>query len=211
MPGRSRTSTDGPVLIRLERRPHLAADTAERPELGSPRAATAREAGSTPPRTDRGSLAVVSPLVGDAGRHPAGAHRGRACPRGLPVLVLPSATSFQPVDQVLGSWTTDRMLPSGSFNQAPRIPPSSAMPLTVSGSVTGTGGVAETTGPEQFGLCGTAQRPSPCQATAGNRCPHRHFRVVVDGEVMCSLALPPPGRLPAHPILQRLEASLGLR
>ena len=30
-----------------------------------------------------------------------------------------------------GSWTTDRMFPSGSLNQAPRVPPSSAMPLTV--------------------------------------------------------------------------------
>ena len=33
--------------------------------------------------------------------------------------------------QAPGSCTTDRMFPSGSLNQAPRMPPSSAMPLTV--------------------------------------------------------------------------------
>jgi hypothetical protein len=34
-------------------------------------------------------------------------------------------------DQAGGGCTTDRMFPSGSLNQAPLIPPSSAMPLTV--------------------------------------------------------------------------------
>jgi hypothetical protein len=33
--------------------------------------------------------------------------------------------------QDAGSCTTDRMFPSGSLNQAPRVPPRSAMPLTV--------------------------------------------------------------------------------
>jgi hypothetical protein len=41
------------------------------------------------------------------------------------------AGAARPVDQAVGSCTTDRMFPSGSLNQAPRIPPSSAIPLTV--------------------------------------------------------------------------------
>jgi hypothetical protein len=63
-------------------------------------------------------------------RHIAAATCG-AVLRTVDVPAHPGVPPRSPVDQVAGSCTTDRMLPSGSLNQAPRMPPSSAMPLTV--------------------------------------------------------------------------------
>jgi hypothetical protein len=74
-------------MSRASGRPSRVTDTAKRPGLGSPWATAARGIRSAAARTDKRALSVVSPVVGHAGRHPARADRGRACPRGLPIVV----------------------------------------------------------------------------------------------------------------------------